>query len=540
VTIRVRVRAAGSVLRTVVFSAAAVWIASQWNPFYVQEVVTPDVYDVAVLSAVKIPGGQVSPELTDGVRIEQQILLGGILVARDAGVDTLALCVDVPFVTYLRDNEGDVQVELATGALRQQFRVTVPALVDWGSERFCLELPGDAGIPEVLTVTLEGQGAAAGQAVSTLNASSAEITRERLVFPAAVLRDSDAGLPVALPGPLAITTTLSTATPVDAAPLHPFERFERAAILGIPMVVAILVIILLVFDGRRSRPPSRPDAPDGTQRGRGAEAVAAARRAELRTIGTALVGAGVLVLTLGTAPAAADRVPLPLGRQDLGVPSARVVDTLREDQQVEQFLAPSRLPDPAAFARDLSGRQEDVCLSVAVQQPEPDVSEPEAGPPGGSLMFALELFRGSRRDVARIDTVSVADVTDGRVLACFDVNPSQLARAADVVLRVRPDPEEPASGTSLRLQQRRSDETAARIIGVDGPAVADGALDYRFVRKARSYREIVLGRIGGVAVLLGVGILVTLSPRARRSTRRDAAHPGTPAILAWQQGSRDG
>ena len=537
-TLGSRARGAGSVLRTVVLSAAAVWIASQWNPFYVEEVVTADAYDIAVLSTVNIPGVEVSPELTDGVRIEQQILLDDVLDPTRSDANTSALCVDVSFVTYIRVNEGDVLVELTAGSLRELYRVSAATLEDWGRERFCLELPGGAAIPEVLVIAIEGQGAAAGQAVSTLRAGSAGITRERLVFPAAVLRDSDVGFPVPLSGPLAITTTISTATPTDIPTLHLLERFERAVMLGIPMIVAILVIVLLVLDERRSGPPSRQEAPSVARARRRLEGAAAARRADLRAIGTALVVAGLLVLTLGTSPAADDRVPIPLGRTDLGVAGGRVIDTPEGDGQIEQFIAPSRLPDRNVFARDPLGRQEDVCLSIAVQQPEIDGDDPDTELPNGSLVVALELLRDPGRNIGSSDVVDVTDAEDGRVLACFDVNASQLARASNIVLRVTPDADDPASLTALRLQQLRSDEERVRVTGPDGPSVADGALDYLFVREARSYREIVLLRIGSGALLLGAAILVALSPRARRSTRRGTTSDAATVALSWQQDSR--
>jgi hypothetical protein len=312
-----------------------------------------------------------------------------------------------------------------------------------------------------------------------------------------------------LPGPLALTTTISTATSSSEATLHPVERIERAAILGIPMVVAVLVILLLVLDEHGPTPPTR------------SVFSAAAARADLRKIGTTLVIAGALVLTLGTAPAGERRVPIPLGRQDLGVASARVIDMWRDDQHAEQRVARSRLPDASLFARDVLGRQENVCVSLGVRQPVIGASDSNQESPSGSLVVALQLSHDSEPFV---DVVDVADVQEGRVLACFDVNGSQLNRFDIIDLRVRPDPVDPATLTAVRLQQRRSDEEAARVVGVDGELTLEGALDYQFVRNARSYREIVFGRIGSASVLLGLG--VCLATYARRSTRSDVTQSG--------------
>jgi hypothetical protein len=94
-------------------------------------------------------------------------------------------------------------------------------------------------------------------------------------------------------------------------------------------------------------------------------------------------------------------------------------------------------------------------------------------------------------------------------------------QAADVVtLRVGVDAPEGDAPFAVKLRLRTGGEGPARVATSDRANALTAAVDYAFIREARSYREVVIGRIGSAALLLGGGILVALAPAPRRRARR--------------------
>jgi hypothetical protein len=217
-------------------------------------VVRPPEFRVQVASAVSIPATEVAPELSDGVRIEQQIFLDN-RIQRSTMDAPLVVCVDLTFVTYQRENQGAVQVVLTSGRTTERFQIDVEDIVDWGTETFCANISGSRLLTEPLTVAVAGIGAEPGAAVSVLRSSRSAVTGDRLTFPAATFREGADGLSISLPAPLGLTASVGTWAELEAPSLHPLARAESALILGIPMVVAVLVILLIALDLRR--PPGR-------------------------------------------------------------------------------------------------------------------------------------------------------------------------------------------------------------------------------------------------------------------------------------------
>lgn len=125
--------------------------------------------EFTLLSAL---GDQPIGELVDGAQVNQRLALPPPVLP--SGTISRLLCADVRMVTFARGNVGDVELELRAGG-RSAFRqVAADPLVDWGTERVCLDLsvdrqPGAQALGDAV-VAVTGRGAVLGVAASALQA----------------------------------------------------------------------------------------------------------------------------------------------------------------------------------------------------------------------------------------------------------------------------------------------------------------------------------------------------------------------------------
>jgi hypothetical protein len=241
----------------------------------------------------------------------------------------------------------------------------------------------------------------------------------------------------------------------------------------------------------------------------------------MRSIGSTLVFAGVLVLTVGTAPASDGRIQVRTSPSELGVPSERSSGALTRAVTVEQEIPRSARPDRSSQSLGAFWQRENVCVEVGLI-----VHETEDAVDWNALVSLETTGEGGlRRLLGRSgssETVPIAPdaIADGRAVACFGMSAARLQAADVVTLRVGVDAPEGDAPFAVELRPRTGEVSSARVATSDRANTLTAAVDYAFIREARSYREIVIGRIGSATLLLGGGILVALAPASRRKAGR--------------------
>ena len=501
-TLATRLGQGGSLVRFGLASLAIVSIAALWNPFYVEEMNGPPEVEARIIAAVSSYPPEVATELAHGVRIEQQIFISNrVELSEESGL--LPVCVELTFVTYQRNNEGLVEVQLTSRRTTNRFVRDAHDIIDWGSETFCANFSGDQLASAPLRVAVSGTDAERGSAVAVLRASRTGAGRDRMTLPAATLREGVDELPVSLPAPLGLTATVGRWTEVDDLK-HPFERVEAALILGIPMAVAVLVILLLALDLHR---PSGDD---------NAATTALSRQRELRSSGLTLVLAGVLILTFGVAPALDSRIQIRLSPQELASSPERATDGLAGTTVVEQDIPASLLPNLSSSRGNVLVRPSDLCIDVGLSlRKDEDAS-------GWSAVVSLETtvdggLRQLRGRSSSSETISLDSdiITAERAVACFGSLESRLRAADTVTLRVGVAAPDGLTPFKVKLRPRAPGEGPARFMTPNEMTVLTDAVEYSFIQRAPSYREVVFSRIGTVALLVGGATLVTSSLRRR-------------------------
>jgi hypothetical protein len=167
---RVRAASRGAVrsLSFLMIVAFGAWVALQWQPDHAPRTVTEREFTV-----LSVAGDDPIGELVDGSQVRQRVSVPTTALPDDALLKNV--CVDVPLVTFARDNQGSVVLGLGAGERSTTRSVDADRLFDWAGERVCLELPGDipaaAAVIDDLLVTVSGSGAPAGAAPSALVSS---------------------------------------------------------------------------------------------------------------------------------------------------------------------------------------------------------------------------------------------------------------------------------------------------------------------------------------------------------------------------------
>lgn len=265
--------------------------------------------------------------------------------------------------------------------------------------------------------------------------------------------------------------------------VSPAETFERAMRgfarrflpLAIPTAIAVLFVGILMA-GSITGPSDRVRV--------------------MRTVGSALAIAALMVLSVGRLPTVTDRDLVRLEPPRPGAPQA--AEVMPSAGTVDHVLADGQRIHPDDLRRDGLWRWERSCVEVPVVVgiAGSDVIV------GGSVGLALVLEGVRSGPVRSSDVVRTAGpfpivaIADDRLVGCVTVSPREL-RAADrlrVVLTVDGLPE--------------------------GMTVGFGTLDIRILREQPSYRERVHVTLANGAFAAGVGLmLASLAPLARRRPR---------------------
>ncbi len=201
------------------------WVALQWQPNYVPwEVSTEE------MQLLDVPGLEAMVELTDRTFVEQRVRLE-ISELRE-GFQPLALCIDVPLVTFGRDIEGEVLLELEQAGRSSRRVIEQDRVFDWAPYRVCVDLephaaPRSGPIGAVVRVTSVGgiEGAAPG--VLRADRSPA--------FGASITRTDPDGVRIERADHLALSASLIIEQPPGA-----FDRPLQRASLVLPWIVLLL------------------------------------------------------------------------------------------------------------------------------------------------------------------------------------------------------------------------------------------------------------------------------------------------------------
>ena len=160
------------VVRTVVLSFVAVWIALQWQPHALPR---PTGFDV---TAAVVSGDRPVGELVDGAVVRQDV--SAATVDLPAGGVPRAVCVDVRIVTFGRTNAGTLTLAVTFDGITGTETFAAADLVDWEWRRACVDLD-EVDTPVVLgplppiIVEVRAEGAPPGAAVSVLQADTAPV-----------------------------------------------------------------------------------------------------------------------------------------------------------------------------------------------------------------------------------------------------------------------------------------------------------------------------------------------------------------------------
>jgi hypothetical protein len=201
------------------------WVALQWQPNYVPwEVSTEE------MQLLDVPGSEAMAELTDRTFVEQRLRLE-IAELRE-GFQPLALCIDVPLVTFGRDIEGEVLLELEQAGRSSRRVIEQDRVFDWAPYRVCVDLEPHAAsrsAPVESVVRVTSVGGVEGAAPGVLQADRSP------AFGASITRTGPDGVRIERADHLALSATL-----IIEQPPGPFDRPLQRASLVLPWIVLLL------------------------------------------------------------------------------------------------------------------------------------------------------------------------------------------------------------------------------------------------------------------------------------------------------------
>lgn len=508
--------------RVLIFGAAAVWTAGLWNPFYITPPVPPaKILEREPVAEFAVAPQDVGPVLTDGVRVVQEVKLSLGLQPHERV--HLEACVALPFVTYARVNAGEVVVTLVGGGQSESFVVPTAGLEDWGSEVFCLGVGNGAGFDGRLRVTVEGRGALRpDQAVSPLVSDQRAVQRDGFAGSATIAVPGGNSAPVA--GTLGLRVSVERLTASDGPPGAPLldHLWLWVLPLGLPMVVAILVITLVGLDVT-ARPAEEPDG--GPESQSTEDTTDSGTAGSARAVGVSLLLAGALVLTVGLRPSLDDRDLVGLEPTGRGVAPASDV-LLVDDGAVEQSLQMSGMSE---VGRDALGRRERLCLAVPAFVRD---GRAEGVRLSGSIEMAVTFSPAElsgARESSEIELVSelifLPAIEDERLVGCFAVTLEELRSAGEARLTLRAVGVPDRLAVEVGTRTLRDGESPARGLGPEGTVVSSRALDVAWLRETPSYRERLFAGIGHGTLAAGVVLLGSTTVAGRLRRRRGGLLP---------------
>jgi hypothetical protein len=239
---------AWAVGRSAALLGVAVWLALQWQPAHL-----PRPTGVPMVLS-EVAGDRPMVELVDGARAQQTVIPPTLDPVVDLPYSTrpVAVCADVRFVTFARDNVGSVELALSLAGATARRSVLASEIEDWGREEICLDLDRvpEGVLPGPLhpvTVEVVGVGGAPGASVGVLE-GPANVTSPG-GGGALVAVDAAAGVPTGrLAGPLVMDLTIVS----DPPSAFLSRTIDRVALL-LPWVVLLLGSVTVVVDRRASR-----------------------------------------------------------------------------------------------------------------------------------------------------------------------------------------------------------------------------------------------------------------------------------------------
>jgi hypothetical protein len=230
------------------------WIAIQWQPTYIPW--SSVVVETLVGGVPGVTGEENAlTVLADGVQVDQTLVLDMGALAPQTIVR--AVCVDVPLVTLGRPMTGNYRLELSVGGQTAVRHIEWRDVVDWGSQRACVDLGTDSASvlagnsTTVARVTITGSGAALEEAAGVLVASGFPSMTGAVIS----TRNPDTTTETGRVGPLALSVVVVIDDPIGIFS-QPIER-SPLALPWLALAVGVLATIAPVTTkGGGSSPPT--------------------------------------------------------------------------------------------------------------------------------------------------------------------------------------------------------------------------------------------------------------------------------------------
>lgn len=234
--------------RMIVFAALTAFVAALWNPRYLPADQALVNVERTVVGGLRVSGDAVVGELVEGHVIEQIFFLDQW--EGDSGHTPSSVCAGLTFVTFGRQNVGDVTIALTLGEFSSAETIAAAEISDWGIEEFCLALPTELQADEPGLLRIEGRGGVSGQSVSLLSADQALSTTSGFLPPAVIFDPGDR-LGTPLSGPIAVELRLVAER--RPASIAVDRLLSQTGPRAIPAVIATLILGIFVQSTRSSR-----------------------------------------------------------------------------------------------------------------------------------------------------------------------------------------------------------------------------------------------------------------------------------------------
>ncbi len=466
------------------FAVGAVWLASLWNPFYVDSTRLEPLHTTESRALIDRRPDVVGGELREGTSVRQLLPLRGLDIPPVGAVERFVCVRPVLMFDLLAEGAsvGEVRVGVESGERRVAGTVTKATGVD----PVCLAVPDADAFPATVVVRLDG--GRTDQPASWFTAESSD--EESVALPARVFvaeQDPAAGSSVAA-GPVALTVTRHWTMPGEVKPRPGRDRFVDILILASPLAIAVGAVIALFAD------------PAVRRRSLGEWVVRG-------SLGSILAGALVLTIAVEVVharggPSAVATAGTWLGEQ---TPAGELVHGSIVTQTVEPRLLP----------RGRVAGQDRLCAEVLLATFLDRENE-------GTVTYVLT--DGVNTVAATIDAATVSD--NSWTPGCFDERASRLLDGRPLTLMVEGADARPGRAVTAWLRPATHRETVADVRGTAaGPDRDDLVLRYRFAVASpplhgRAVELIGVGSVAlGLAGLLIGGVLMAL--------RREGAGSGS-------------
>lgn len=461
-----RLLAVGNGVLTLGFAVGAVWLASLWNPFYVDSTRLEPLHATESRTLIDRRADVVGGELVDGTSVLQLIPLRDLEVPPVGTVERFVCVRPVLMFDLLADDASVGEVLLIARAGDRRTARTISK--ESGVEPLCIAISDADVFPAMVVVRLDGGRTAQPASWFASDASGPAVFPARVHPPGG---EPAAGSSTAA-GPIALTVTAHWTTTSDVRPRPGRDRLIDSLILSSPLLIAVGVVVALLAD------------PAIRRRSYGKWIVRG-------SVGSALAGA--LVLTI--AADAVDTRGGPLATATAGTwlgeqtPAGELVD----ESVVTQPVEPRLLPSGRVTGRDR------LCAEVLLATYLDRENE-------GTVSYTLS--DGSTQVSVEIDAASVSDNT--WTPGCFDERANGLLDGRPLTLIVEGMDARPGRAVTAWLRPASGREAIADVRGTAaGQDHDDLVLRYRFAVASPPLHSRAVAFIGTGAIALGLtGLLV--------------------------------